>query len=113
MDPLFSFLIGHLIGDYALQSERMAQNKRNLGGYLIFHVTIYSFSIAFFSWVHDVFYDPDILSAVLPWIVPIFVIHLLQDFAKSRFYNSSRQFYYLDQALHLITLYLLRIIVGG
>lgn len=113
MDPLFSFLLGHIVGDYALQSDKMAQNKRYRNGYLVFHVLVYSITIALFSWIHDIFYDPDILSEVLPWIIPIFVIHFIQDFVKSRFFDKSRHAYYVDQALHLITLYILRIITGG
>lgn len=113
MDPLFLFLLGHFVGDYALQTDRIAKNKNGLNGHLFLHVSVYTLIIAMFSWFHDIFYDPNILSAVLPWLIPIFLIHLAQDYIKSRFFRESRQFYYIDQALHISALYVLRIIVGG
>ncbi len=113
MDPLFFFLLGHFIGDYALQTDKMAANKQKISGLLIFHATIYSLTIVASAGVHDLFYRPSIILATLPWIIPIFAIHVFQDLIKSKYLSSSRQSYYIDQALHLAALYALRIIVGG
>jgi hypothetical protein len=63
--------------------------------------------------VHDLFYSPVIFRAVLPWIIPLLLLHVIQDLVKARFFKKSRQIYYLDQALHLTALYALRIIAGG
>ncbi len=113
MDPLFLFLLGHIVGDYALQTDDMARNKDILGSKLIIHCLIYSATIGAFAGIHEMLYQSGIFFRTLPWLAPVFVLHLSQDLAKSRFFNKSRQFYYVDQALHLITLYILRIIVGG
>ena len=113
MDPLFLFVLAHLIGDYALQTDRMARNKRSFGFDLIIHCSIYTVTIGFFAGLHELLYQSGIFMKVLPWLAPIFILHFSQDLAKSRFFNNSRQYYYIDQALHLITIYALRIIVGG
>ena len=113
MDPLFLFLLGHLIGDYALQTDKMAQNKRSFSVILILHCAIYTAAIGLSAGLHDLLYDSGLFIKVLPWLGPIFILHISQDLAKSRFFNGSRQFYYIDQSLHLLTIYVLRIIVGG
>ena len=113
MDPLFLFLLGHFVGDYALQTDKMASNKQTLNGILILHCVIYSVTLALFAGIHDLLYDSGIFLKVLPWIIPIFILHIAQDLLKSKYFNGSRQFYYLDQALHLFAIYVLRIIVGG
>lgn len=113
MDPLFSFLLAHIFGDYAFQSDSMARGKERSRIRLLFHVLIYCLTIALFGWFHDLIFHAGILIRILPWLFPLFVIHALQDYIKSRFFNNSRQFYYLDQALHLAALYALRIIAGS
>lgn len=113
MDPLFFFLLGHVIGDYALQTDAMAANKRKINGSLILHVIIYSLTITASAYIHDLFYRPPIFLATLPWMIPVFALHISQDFIKGRYFNKSRQYYYIDQSLHLAALFALRIIVGG
>jgi hypothetical protein len=113
MDPLFFFLLGHIFGDYALQTDRMAQSKHILNGYLVLHGTLYMVMIAAAALVHDLFYNPAIFSAVLPWLVPLMILHIVQDLVKAKYFKKSRQVYYLDQALHLAALYALRIVAGG
>jgi hypothetical protein len=113
MDPLFFFLLGHIIGDYALQTDAMAANKQRIGGLLIFHAAIYSLTIGASACIHDLFYRPFIFPATLPWLIAIFALHTIQDLIKAKYLSKSRQCYYIDQALHLVALYALRIIVGG
>jgi hypothetical protein len=112
MDPLFFFLLGHLIGDYALQTDNMAASKNSKLILLVAHTTIYAVILALSAFAHDLFYKPPVFFSVLLWIVPIFMIHLLQDLIKVRHFQGSRQAYYIDQAIHLITIYALRIITG-
>ncbi|MEE9554702.1 MAG: DUF3307 domain-containing protein [candidate division Zixibacteria bacterium] len=113
MDPLFLFLLGHFIGDYAFQTDKMVANKRTLSRILILHCAIYTITLAFFAGIHDLLYDSGVFIRVLPWLIPIFLLHISQDLIKSKYFVGSRQFYYLDQALHLAAVYALRIIVGG
>jgi hypothetical protein len=113
MDPLFFFLLGHIIGDYALQADAMAANKRKISGSLILHAAIYTLTIVVLAYVHDLLYAPSIFLATLPWMIPVFALHISQDFIKGRYFNRSRQCYYIDQSLHLVALFALRIIVGG
>lgn len=113
MDPLFFFFLGHIFGDYALQTDRMAQNKQIMSGFLLLHGALYVIMIALAALVHDLFYSPEIFRAALPWLVPLMLLHIIQDLVKARFFKKSRQIYYLDQALHLTALFALRIIAGG
>ncbi len=113
MDPLFFFLLGHIIGDYALQTDAMGANKRKINGSLILHAAIYTLTIAVLAFIHDLLYPPSIFLVMLPWMIPVFALHISQDFIKGRYFNKSRQCYYIDQSLHLVALFALRIIVGG
>jgi len=113
MDPLFFFLLGHIIGDYAFQNDTMAANKQKINGLLILHATIYSLAIAASAYIHDLFYRPFIFLSTLPWLIAIFALHIIQDFVKAKYLGKWRQYYYIDQSLHLAALYALRIIVGG
>ena len=113
MDPLFFFLLGHIIGDYALQTDRMAANKQRISGLLILHTAVYSLAIAASAYIHDLFFRPSIFFATLPWLIAIFALHAIQDLVKAKCLSRSRQCYYIDQALHLMALYALRMIVGG
>ncbi len=63
--------------------------------------------------LHDIFYNPDLIDAALKWMPAVFVLHYAQDFVKSRFFNGSKQFYYIDQFIHVTVLYALRIIIGA
>ena len=51
---MFELLLGHLAGDYLLQTDWMAKNKANndLGGWLaaLIHCTIYTFAVCVFMW---------------------------------------------------------------
>jgi hypothetical protein len=109
MDPLFFFLLGHLIGDYALQSDNMASSKNSRILLLVIHSAIYAIVLALSAFAHDLVYRPPVFLLVLPWIGPILIMHLVQDFIKARYYQGSKQAYYVDQAIHLIVLYALRI----
>ncbi len=113
MDPMFFLLLGHIAGDYALQSDKMAAAKANSLKILALHVTIYLVSLGTAVLIYDQIYGPPLFRSAWPWFLPLFALHFIQDYLKPRFYNHSRQFYYLDQVFHLAALFALRIIVGG
>jgi hypothetical protein len=76
------FLVAHLVGDFALQTEWQAENKR--GGLgpdptarraLFAHVTVYTLVfVPAFVWLWD-----DIGAAVLALAAVIFATHVIQD----------------------------------
>jgi hypothetical protein len=106
-------LLGHFVGDFALQSDHMAQKKSNSKTTLSFHVLIYVLVIAmvlllysivtrsyqFFTWTVMV-----ILSV-------LFVVHWAQDYLKGHVLPKTKQMYYLDQILHISLLFVLRHLV--
>ena len=109
MDLMWYLVLAHLIGDYALQSDRMAERKGQSKTVLTVHVLIYAAVIGVTLWVygattgHYTFWR---------WptgglLAPLFALHWFQDYLKGRYFRS-RQAYYQDQALHIIQLFVIR-----
>lgn len=69
-DILFRLLIGHLFGDYLLQNNWMALNKKNHIGPLIVHCLLYT--VAVVVWVPELLRNP-----IGP--LAIFISHIVPD----------------------------------
>lgn len=69
-DVLLSGIIGHLVGDYLLQNDWMALNKKKLGGEIncLVHCLLWTLSVCLFSGWH---------SAAA--IIVLFFSHIYQD----------------------------------
>lgn len=69
---MFELLLGHLVGDYLLQNEWMAQNKSNndLKGWLaaFIHCIIYTLAVCTIMWEWN-----------LLWVVAVFFSHFFID----------------------------------
>ncbi len=114
IDLLFFLILGHFCGDFALQSDRMAALKRTSLDALTIHVTLYTVTIASFLAIGLFLQNSlDLLFnlATVGVLVFIFVEHWLQDWLKAKRFNESRQAYYLDQAIHALILFAVRIFV--
>jgi hypothetical protein len=111
-DVLFFLLLGHFVGDYAFQSDRMAQNKGLSLAVLSQHVLIYTVTVGVFWWIGKLLnQEKHFLSwATAGVLTGIYLLHWLQDFLKSRLINGGKQSYYVDQAIHVTLLYLVRIL---
>jgi hypothetical protein len=112
-DLLFFLIFGHLCGDFALQTDRMAREKRTSKSTLTLHVAVYTATIAAFMLAAYLLAD---IATVMRWIslpvlVFIFAEHWLQDYLKVNGGNGSKQSFYLDQALHMLILFALRLTV--
>ena len=112
-DLLFFLLLGHFIGDYALQTDRMVKSKGTSALALSWHVLIYTLTIAVFWWLGRMLNGERGFFGLTEWLIlaGLYVEHWLQDYYKSVHSNGSQQAYYIDQALHLGVLYLIRIVV--
>jgi hypothetical protein len=113
VDLLFFLILGHFIGDFALQSDRVANDKQRSMKVLTYHVAVYTLVLSlslyaglslngsggFFSFV------------TLFVLAAIFVIHWVQDYLKSFKFNGTKQAFYLDQAVHILILFVVRIVV--
>lgn len=115
LDLLFFLLLGHYVGDFALQSDRMAQNKGSSPSILSLHVLIYTTTLALFLAYGLSFHEGVSFISLTTILVlaAIGVIHWIQDLIRARKFNSSKQAYYLDQAIHVSILLIIRIYVYG
>ncbi|MCP4582921.1 MAG: DUF3307 domain-containing protein [candidate division Zixibacteria bacterium] len=113
MDILFFLILGHLAGDYALQTDHMAANKGKSITVLSLHVVVYVVTLWFFFLFYSVLYQPGlyIQGTTFLFLAVLYIQHWGQDYLKSRYKNCSKQMYYLDQILHLAVLYIYRIFI--
>jgi hypothetical protein len=113
MDILFFLILGHLVGDYALQTDFMAENKGKSPLVLSAHVAIYVASLWAFFMFYSILYQPGLFFklATLLFLGFVYIEHWLQDYLKNRHKECSKQMYYLDQVLHISILYFYRIFI--
>ena len=50
-------------------------------------------------------------AATAVGLIAVYVLHWLQDYIKGVHLNGSRQGFFLDQAIHLVVLFALRLVV--
>jgi hypothetical protein len=112
-DLLFFLVMGHVCGDFALQSDKMARMKRTSLATLTVHVAVYTATIAASLLAAFLFADVvSIMSWVtLPVLAFIFVEHWIQDYVKVNGPSTSKQSFYVDQVIHLLVLFAIRLTV--
>lgn len=110
-DTLFFLLLGHVFGDFALQTDRMAREKAANKGILSMHVLIYVVTIAAFWWLGKRLNGgmPFVSVTTALVLAALYVQHWLQDSLKATRFNGSKQAFFLDQAAHLTVLYIMRL----
>lgn len=112
-DLLFFLVFGHIAGDFALQSDQMAATKGDSKSVLAWHVSIYTLCIAASLWIGlflnglDSFFTLTTLAVM----VSLWIVHWLQDLTKVRRFNGTKQAFFVDQTIHLLQLYLIRILI--
>jgi membrane-bound metal-dependent hydrolase YbcI (DUF457 family) len=105
---VLSLLVAHFIGDYVLQSDKMALGKSKGFKPLVFHIFVYSIALFFFaiglaaSW-----------KAALSYVIFNGLCHMVIDFVTSRaasyeWANENRHNFFvilgLDQLAHQLCL---------
>ncbi len=90
-------LFSHLVGDYLLQNEWLAINKRSSFWVLLLHACLCA--VAAYA----------LAGVWAAWQIPVIVLgsHLLIDWLRSRLKKDRLGFFLLDQVLHLTVLGLL------
>lgn len=113
MDVLFFLLLGHFCGDYAIQTDNIAQKKKKSRFLLSYHVLTYIICLWIFLAIYSFLYQSGLYleTGVLLFLAILYVEHWLQDFIKSRINRRDKQLYYIDQLLHIIMLYIFRIFI--
>ncbi len=97
MSILFRLLLGHLVGDFALQTIELVRFKAHSWKGLVLHAAIVTGSTALFLW--------EKLPTWGVWLIPFFGTHLLTDWGKvalaRRWPQRKLSTFFLDQAVHL------------
>lgn len=96
------FLVGHVLGDFYLQSNELAKSKNQSFNKLILHALIYLFSMTLIL-------IPIFGLSFLKWVILVSLLHFLIDWVM--FYLNKKQIvvdklsiYLFDQLIHLITI---------
>ncbi len=106
------FLVGHLVGDFVLQSDKMASCKPQESCWLLRHVAVYMIAMTVILVAYTATHPLPPALAVLAWLF-ILTTHILLDrryivrWWMSLIGQSSRQPWLqivVDQVFHLITL---------
>lgn len=113
MDVLFFLILGHFCGDYALQTDKIAEGKKSSKTVLTYHVLIYTICIWGFLAIYSFLYLPGLYlrTATIMFLIFLLIEHWIQDFIKHRIASCSKQAHYLDQVIHIALLYIYRIFI--
>lgn len=97
MSPFFRLLLGHLVGDFVLQTIDLVRYKADSWKGLLLHSGIVLGSMALFLWGG--------LPRWWVWLALLFFLHILTDWGKvvlsRRFAGWGLGLFFLDQALHV------------
>jgi hypothetical protein len=111
-DVLFFLILGHIFGDFAFQTDYMAQNKGSDKKVLSLHVLVYVITVGMFWWIGAALGGdktfPDAFAGII--LATLYLQHWLQDFIKSNKTNGGKHAFFVDQAAHLAVLYIIRIV---
>lgn len=109
MSPLFSLLLGHLIGDFVLQTIDLVRYKGHSWKGLFLHSAIVIASCALCLWSN--------LPTWWPWLIPLFFLHVVTDWAKvtlnHRVSSWKTRLFFLDQLAHIVVILLVILIQAG
>lgn len=114
LDLLFFLLLGHYMGDFAFQTGRMAKFKPTSTIILSQHVLVYTLTLTVFLYLG--LYMNDRAGEFFSWttlvvMLAVYVEHWFQDLIKGSRFNGVTQVFFLDQALHIIVLFLMRLFI--
>lgn len=113
VDLLFYLLLGHFFGDFALQTDRVAAEKQGSIKVLTYHVTLYTLVVSVFLHAGLLLNGQDTFLSIttIGVLVTVFIAHWIQDYLKAFKFNGTKQVFYLDQAMHILVLFVIRIFV--
>ena len=97
---IWTFILAHFLGDYALQSNKMVELKKHWSG-LLFHISVHVivlFALTWGAW-------PDLTR----YILMVAVIHFAVDAGKTMLARIRPEWviapYLIDQVLHFLTIF--------
>lgn len=96
-------ILGHIIGDFYLQTDKMAENKKKSMKYMIMHCLIYALLMAII-----IFLLSNSIMQTLLITGLILITHFLIDIVKKHIYKKYEKYEYmiflLDQVVHILVL---------
>ncbi len=95
-EPFIVLLVAHLIGDFILQTEKMALQKGHVLCWLILHATELGVITWLLCWSWTAW----------PVVLIVFLTHVVFDWVKARLKGHPLKWYIIDQLGHLLTLWL-------
>lgn len=102
-------LLGHIIGDFYVQTDKIAEKKKVLMKYMILHCFIYTIviGVGFYVLIRDI-----VGTLVISGI--IFLSHLIIDLIKRKYDRKVTKYEYInfliDQTIHIVALFLISLI---
>jgi Protein of unknown function (DUF3307). len=110
MDIVFVLLLlGHILGDFYFQTNKMAEKKPNSDAFFILHIVEYSLCMGIvlfigIPWSYDLFFLW-LFSSVLHLIVDLIKRTISKHFQKNAFIDKLRKrSFIIDQTIHIISL---------
>lgn len=107
---LILLVVGHVFGDFLLQTRWMARKKERHWGVLLLHVALVLVAHVAVLW-------PFLSGRLLVGLLGLSVLHFVLDAARARAlgaWGASLGAFFLDQTLHLGAVFILwRLVVGG
>lgn len=103
-------LLGHIIGDFYVQTDKLAEKKKNSMKYMLMHCFIYTITVGIgFHILSRGILETLIISSFT------FLSHLIMDLIKRKRDKKDAKYEYInflvDQAIHIMALYLILYIV--
>lgn len=100
MNSFIVLVIFHVIGDFYLQNDRVAKDKRKINTSMIMHSLIYSIPFIIFSIAHVI--DPLLLIIII--FSHVFIDICTVEY-KNKYKEREFEFFCIDQFLHLAIIY--------
>lgn len=105
-------LLGHIIGDFYLQTDEIVSKKGNVIKYMLLHCAIYSLIISVcFNFIYNN------IGQTIHIFGIIFITHLVVDAVKQNISEKTKKYesmvFLIDQILHLLVLIIILFYING
>lgn len=98
-------ILGHVLGDFYLQSNELAKRKVDKLQYLILHGFLYTLPIGLAMCVFD-----NAIKTIMIMLISIMIVHIVIDWIKikleKKYIENQCVIFVIDQMIHIVILYL-------
>lgn len=104
-------ILGHILGDFYLQSNELAKRKVEELRYLILHGFFYTLSIGLAMCAFN-----NAIKTIIIMLISIMIVHIVIDWIKikleKKYIENQCVIFVIDQIIHVVVLYLF-VYIGG